>query len=96
MGLRLQGSALAELPAQNMTSSGLLPGSIQIPPDGLPIVSSVDGQTIGGYPRIANVISADLFALGQLVAGDQISFTYVDINQAHEILDNQHAWLTKL
>lgn len=96
MGLRLQGSVLTDLPTQNITSSGLLTGSIQIPPDGLPIVSSVDGQTIGGYPRIANVISADLFALGQLVAGDQINFIQINIKQAHEILDNQHAWLTKL
>lgn len=95
MGLRLEGSALTELPAQNMTSSGLLPGSIQVPPDGLPIVSSVDGQTIGGYPRIANVISADLFALGQLIAGDQINFIQVNIKQAHEMLDSQHTWLNR-
>jgi biotin-dependent carboxylase-like uncharacterized protein len=96
MGLRLQGSVLTELPAQNMTSSGLIAGSIQIPPNGLPIISSVDGQTIGGYPRIANIISADLFALGQLVAGDQISFSHVDINQAHKILEHKQSWLTQL
>jgi len=91
MGLRLDGKALENLQLAEMVSSGLTQGSVQIPPSGLPIVSSVDGQTIGGYSRIANVISADLFALGQLVAGDQINFAYVTVAQAHGILANQQS-----
>ncbi|WP_340678095.1 biotin-dependent carboxyltransferase family protein [Paraglaciecola sp.] len=86
MGLRLEGESLVKLSLSEMVSSGLTQGSVQIPPSGLPIISSVDGQTIGGYPRIANVISADLFALGQLVAGDHINFAYVSVQQAQELL----------
>jgi allophanate hydrolase subunit 2 len=67
-------------------------GSIQITPTGLPIISSVDGQTIGGYPRIANVISADLPMLGQLKAKDTLQFTLItqqyaiQIHQAQQLL----------
>ena len=89
MGLRCEGEPLTSLDLPEMTSSGLTQGSVQIPPYGLPIISSVDGHTIGGYPRIANVISADLFALGQLVAGDQIKFVAVELAQAHDILAKQ-------
>ena len=85
MGLRIEGQPLGSLNIADITSGGLLPGSIQIPPSGLPIISSVDGQTIGGYPRIANVISADLFALGQLVPGDTIQFSSVTADVAQLI-----------
>lgn len=77
MGIKLSGVAVEFERQFDITSCGLTQGSIQIPPSGQPIVSSVDGQTIGGYPRIANVISADLPMLGQLKAGDQINFTLV-------------------
>jgi biotin-dependent carboxylase-like uncharacterized protein len=96
MGLRFDGKAIEMENMQELVSSGLTQGSVQLPPSGLPIVSSVDGQTIGGYPRIANVISADLFALGQLVAGDKVSFCLVTVEQAHEIFSSQQAQLAKL
>ncbi|WP_158967250.1 biotin-dependent carboxyltransferase family protein [Paraglaciecola sp. L3A3] len=96
MGLRLEGPVLKQLLQADITSSGLLPGSIQIPANGLPIISSVDGQTIGGYPRIAHVITADLFALGQLLAGDQINFVKIEIDQAHTILAEQVNWLENI
>jgi biotin-dependent carboxylase-like uncharacterized protein len=95
MGLRLEGDPLAMDNMLEMTSSGLTQGSVQIPPSGLPIISSVDGQTIGGYPRIANVISADLLALGQLAAGDQIYFAYVSVKQAQELLFEQQKAMTQ-
>ncbi len=93
MGLRLDGPPLSALNIADISSSGLLNGSIQIPPGGLPIISGVDGQTIGGYPRIANVISADLFALGQLVPGDQVQFVKVCKNQAHTLLVSQKHYI---
>ncbi|MDU0356035.1 biotin-dependent carboxyltransferase family protein [Paraglaciecola aquimarina] len=96
MGLRLDGLALEDMNFADMTSSGLLPGSIQIPANGLPIISSVDGQTIGGYPRIANVIRADLFALGQLLAGDSIRFVQVDLEQASTLYIDQQDWLATI
>ena len=95
MGLRFEGEPLAMQNMLEMTSSGLTQGSVQIPPSGLPIISSVDGQTIGGYPRIANVISVDLFALGQLVAGDQIYFAYIAVQQAQDLLLEQQKWLAQ-
>ncbi len=69
-----------------IVSSGLVQGSIQIPPSGDPIISSVDGQTIGGYPRIANIITADLPLLGQLNAHDKVRFVLIDKNEALAIL----------
>ena len=93
MGLRLSGVAMDTSALAQMVSSGLLPGSVQIPPSGLPILSSVDGQTIGGYPRIANVCSADLFALGQLLPGDTLSFVRVSLEQAFELFAQQQQLL---
>ena len=93
MGLRFDGEPLSMNDMDELISSGLSQGSVQFPPSGLPIIASVDGQTIGGYPRIANVISADLFALGQLVAGDKVSFSLVSLEQAHDIYVGQQRQL---
>lgn len=81
MGLRLIGNPLI-LEGRDNISSGLTQGTIQVPQSGLPIISSVDGQTIGGYPRIANVITADLPLLGQLNANDRIQFQKVTTQEA--------------
>jgi len=86
MGLRLDSNAIKFNKNINILSSGLTQGSIQIPPSGLPIISSVDGQTIGGYPRIANIINADLPLLGQLKARDKINFVLIDNKQAIELM----------
>jgi len=86
MGIKLSGKSLEFEKTLEMTSCGLTQGSIQVPPNGQPIISSVDGQTIGGYPRIANIISADLPLLGQLKAGDQLNFTLVTQSNAEKML----------
>lgn len=96
MGLRLEGEPITLKESINIVSSGLVQGSIQVPPSGLPIISSVDGQTIGGYPRIANVISTDLTILGQLKAGDKVSFTSVSRQEAWQQLDIKNKFLNKL
>ena len=93
MGLRLEGEPINFHSPLNITSSGLIQGSIQIPPSGLPIISSVDGQTIGGYPRIAVVISADLAKLAQLAPGDNVIFVNVSQEQALTILRNKQQQL---
>lgn len=85
MGYRLQG----QLPLghkQEMISSGVTFGTIQLPADGLPIVLMADRQTIGGYPRIANVISADLPLLAQALPGEKIFFQEVSVTEAQSIL----------
>jgi len=68
-GLRLEGPALRHRGAREIPSDGLVPGSIQVPPDGQPIVMLADGPTTGGYPKIATVVRADLPVLAQLVPG---------------------------
>ena len=96
MGLRLEGEPLPLKKPIDIISSGLTQGSIQIPPSGLPIISSVDGQTIGGYPRIANVISSDLNILGQLKAGDKINCQSVSRNKAWQLLKEKQTFLDTL
>src|SRR5207342_784510 len=76
MGLRLDGPPLT-LPNRELVSEPVAPGAVQITNDGRPIVLGVDGQTIGGYPKIAHVISADLDELGQFRPGDEVEFQRV-------------------
>ena len=83
MGARLAGPVLAHSAlGADIMSEGLSPGSIQVPGDGQPIVLGVDAQTIGGYPKIATVIGADLPRLGQLKPGDTVRFEAVTLGQA--------------
>lgn len=76
MGLRLQGEPL-KLPGCELVSEPVAPGAVQVTSDGQCIVLAADGQTIGGYPKIAHVIQADLDRLGQLRPGDRVRFVRV-------------------
>lgn len=96
MGIRLQGDPLPVAGLPEQVSSALCPGTVQVPPNGLPIISFVEGQTIGGYPRIAHVISADLHRLGQLAAGARLDFDVVDRDTAHRILAGKSGLLAEL
>ena len=82
MGLRLDGPALRGTQSRTMISDGLVAGAVQIPGNGLPILLGVDCQTLGGYPKIATVISADRHRLGQLQPGDRLRFQAVDLAAA--------------
>ena len=73
-GLRLQGEALAVADARERVSEPVVPGTLQLPPDGQPIALLADAQTHGGYPRIGHVIRADRARLAQLRAGDEVRF----------------------
>lgn len=76
-GLRCAGEAIATgLPEQ--VSAPVAPGTIQLPPDGRPIVLLADAQTVGGYPRLGHVIGADLPRLAQFGAGMALRFVAVD------------------
>jgi allophanate hydrolase subunit 2 len=68
-------------------------GAIQIPPNGHPIILFVDQQTTGGYPKIANVIAADLHRIGQLRPDDPVHFELVGIEQAVTLLRAQEKML---
>jgi len=95
MGIRLRGPAIPS-PAGHMLSEGVPLGAIQIPPDGQPIILFVEHQTSGGYPKPANVISADFWRLGQLRPRDQVRFEQVTIATALDLLREQEKWLYSL
>lgn len=76
-GLRLDGTPLPVDGAERI-SAPVAPGTIQLPPDGRPIVLLADAQTVGGYPRLGHVIAADLPRLAQRRAGDRLRFAAVD------------------
>ena len=75
VGLRLGGGHLSGAGRPEVTSTGMVTGAVQVPPDGSPIVLMVDHATLGGYPVIACVISADLARIGQLRPGDHLVFS---------------------
>ena len=95
MGLRLRGPAIASSPG-GMLTEGVALGAIQVPPDGQPIILFVEHQTTGGYPKPANVISADFPRLGQLRPRDRVTFEQVTIEQALRLLQEQEKWLYAL
>lgn len=85
MGLRLEGPALIS-GKTDMISGAVVPGVVQVGSDGLPMVLLADGQTTGGYWRIASVISADLPVLGQVRPGTIVRFRVVDYDAALQSL----------
>lgn len=95
MGVRLTGEPMPS-PAGGMMTEGVALGAIQVPPDGQPIVLFVEHQTTGGYPKPANVISADFWRLGQMRPRDEVRFERVDLDRALELLQAQEKWLYSL
>ena len=95
MGIRLRGPALPS-PGGHMITEGVPLGAIQTPPDGQPIVLFVEHQTTGGYPKPANVISADFWRLGQLRPRDEVRFERVTMEGALGLLRDQEEWLYSL
>jgi antagonist of KipI len=92
MGLRLRGPSIPSS-AGHMLTEGVPLGAVQVPPDGQPIILFVEHQTTGGYPKPANVISADFRRLGQLRPRDSVTFERVTIEQALRLLQQQEQWL---
>ncbi len=84
MGLRLNGSTLNKINKAEMITEGAPLGAVQVSNDGKPIILFVEHQTTGGYPKIANVISADLHRIGQLRPRDQIKFQFVSLEEAYK------------
>src|SRR5690606_18854265 len=86
MGVRLRGAPLRLRDPLEMISSPVTPGTIQVPPDGNPIILGVDAQTVGGYPRIAHVLSGDLPLLAQTPPGGRVRLRAAGIEEAHTLL----------
>ncbi|MGB6230681.1 MAG: biotin-dependent carboxyltransferase family protein [Litorimonas sp.] len=95
MGSRLRGDRIVTQEPHAMTSSPLLPGTLQCPPDGQPILALADGHCTGGYARGLHVIQADQWLLGQIAPGMRISFRRCFDDEAPEILETRNAvWST--
>lgn len=82
MGLQLHGSRLDVSSDGHMPSSPVFPGTVQCPESGSPFVLSVDAGTVGGYPRVAQVLRADRHLLGQLRPGDHVRLLHRDVDDA--------------
>ena len=87
MGMRLDGPNLENIVNTNIKSEGLVRGVIQVPADGKPIILLSDHGTIGGYPKIATIISADLDKVSQLTPGTSIKFKEVKLEEAEKLFN---------
>lgn len=96
MGCRLEGPVIAHKTDGNIISDGIAAGAIQVPTSGQPIIMLAERQTVGGYTKIATVISADLPAVGQCKAGDILRFQAVTVAEAHRLLKEQDQQLRDL
>lgn len=98
MGSRLEGPILVHHPEKKpeIISDGIVPGAIQVPGNGAPIVLLADGPTVGGYPKIATVTSVDLAKLSVMPPGSRIRFTAVSPEEAEMLLREQRAELADL
>ncbi|WP_028878997.1 biotin-dependent carboxyltransferase family protein [Terasakiella pusilla] len=97
MGIRLEGRKIEALPEKgyDLISDGLVCGAIQVPGSGQPIILAADCQSVGGYPKIASIISCDLYCLGQMVPGKEVSFKAVDLQTAQSLYLQKEAEIEK-
>jgi 5-oxoprolinase (ATP-hydrolysing) subunit C len=98
MGSRLEGPRLAHRPDKKpeIVSDGMVPGAIQVPGSGAPIVMLADGPTVGGYPKIATVISVDLPKLAAMTPGSRLLFKAVAVDEAEALLRDDRERLAAL
>jgi len=86
--MRLEGGrGLRRVGGAELTSMPIGPGTIQVPPDGQPIVLLADAQTIGGYPQLAHIATVDLPLAAQLRPGDTVRFEMVSLEETYELLN---------
>ena len=85
MGIRVEGETIDTVKNDEVLTEGIPIGAVQIPANGQPIISFVDHQTTGGYPKIANVITADLCKVGQLKYQDEFRFEVVSMEEAESL-----------
>jgi allophanate hydrolase len=95
MGFRLEGPVLAHTHGYNIVSDGIVSGSIQVPGSGQPIVLMRDYQTIGGYPKIATVVSPDISRLGRRSPGAKVRFAKMSRDEAEAIYREEQTEIAK-
>jgi antagonist of KipI len=93
VGLRLRGPSIHRAHREQLATEGVCLGAVQVPDGGQPIVLFVEHQTTGGYPKIANVITADLPAVGQLRPRDLARFEPTSLAEARDALAEQERFL---
>jgi biotin-dependent carboxylase-like uncharacterized protein len=96
VGYRLSGQSLPLSSPLELLSHGIVPGTVQVPPSGQPIIQLAEANTCGGYPKIATVVEADMWKLGQAPIGCRVRFVMTDIDDAVNALRVQAAQMTKL
>jgi antagonist of KipI len=96
MGLRLEGPSIPPSAGGDLITEGVSLGAVQVTAGGSAIILFVEQQTTGGYPKIANVISADLAGVGQLRPRDEIRFERVTFEAARSLLEEQEELLASL
>ncbi|MBS7458739.1 biotin-dependent carboxyltransferase family protein [Coralloluteibacterium stylophorae] len=95
-GLRLEGAALAPDAQHARISQPVLPGTVQLPPDGRPIVLLADAQTHGGYPVVGHVATAELSRLARLRPGDALRFAWCSVDEARALACVQRQRLARI
>jgi 5-oxoprolinase (ATP-hydrolysing) subunit C len=95
-GFRLSGPALEPIAPMELRSHGIVPGVIQVPPGGQPIIQMRDAQPSGGYPKIGTVIETDLWRLGQAPIGSRIRFVETTWEDALAARDEIGGWLAEV
>jgi antagonist of KipI len=85
IGIRLRGKALGQTEIPEMVSQPVTMGTVQLPPDGQPVVLMADRQAMGGYPRLAAVISVDLSALASAPVGQTVRFEEIGLAEAEHL-----------
>ncbi|RDI43166.1 biotin-dependent carboxyltransferase family protein [Falsibacillus pallidus] len=96
MGMRLDGEKLERKTDEELLTEGVAMGTIQVPPSGKPIVLMADCQTTGGYPKIGQVITADLPILAQKKPGESVFFSFITVEKAHQLMFEQNSLLNEI
>ncbi len=96
MSVHVSCARLQQLRRDQMLTEGVSCGAVQVTPEGQVVISFVEHQTTGAFPKFANIITADLPRLGQLKPGDAFRFELVSFEEARAILREQEAWIDSL
>jgi 5-oxoprolinase (ATP-hydrolysing) subunit C len=96
VGYRLNGAPLPLSSPLELLSHGIVPGTVQVPPSGQPIIQLSEANTCGGYPKIATVVEADIWKLGQAPIGCRVRFVLTDVDSAVNTLRNRATEITKV
>jgi len=96
MGVRIEGNKISSIKSHNIASEGIIKGSIQVPGNGNPIILMAEHPSIGGYPKIATVILADIARIAQFTIGTKFNFKEVTLTDAENIFRGKNIFFESL